>query len=192
MTALTVFAAVVAYGVGMFPTAVLVGRFIGHHPIREGSGNPGASNMYRIGGCKAGLVVVIIDLAKGAAPTLAVLLLWGREAALAAWLGSVIGHIWPALGRMRGGKGVATWSGGAIVLDPVIGCMCLAVFAVVVRVTHVAALGSLSIGMGYTVLVAVTGWPLQDVVVAVVVMGLVILRHRSNITRLWRGTELEV
>ena len=179
----------VAYGAGMFPTALLVGHKIGHDPTSEGSGNPGATNIYRIGGRFAGIVVALGDMAKGAAPTGAALLLWDRPEAMAAWIGAVAGHVWPVVRRFRGGKGMATAGGGGIVLDPIIGLICTIVFFGVARLTRVAALGSLSVAVSYPVLAVVFGWPLPEVVVAVVVMGVMAMRHHGNIVRLWRGTE---
>ena len=180
---------VAAYGVGMFPTAGLVGHRIGHDPTTEGSGNPGATNIYRIGGRLAGVAVALGDMAKGAVPVGAALLLWDRPEALAAWIGAVAGHVWPALRRFRGGKGMATAGGGGIVLDPIIGAICVGVFFAMVRLTRVAALGSLSVGVAYPVLVLVLGWPGPEVIVAAVVMGVMAMRHHGNIVRLWRGTE---
>ena len=179
----------VAYGAGMFPTAVLVGHKIGHDPTSEGSGNPGATNIYRLGGRLAGVVVALGDMAKGAAPVGAALLLWDRPEAMAAWIGAVAGHVWPAYRRFRGGKGMATAGGGGIVLDPIIGLICVVLFFGMVRLTRVAALGSLSVGVSYPVLALVLGWPGPEVVVAVVVMGVMAMRHHGNIVRLLRGTE---
>ena len=180
---------VVAYGAGMFPTALLVGHRIGRDPSSEGSGNPGATNVYRIGGRLAGVVVALGDMAKGAAPAGAALLLWDRPEAMAAWIGAVAGHVWPILRRFRGGKGMATAGGGGIVLDPIIGLICTVLFFTVVPLTRVAALGSLSVAVAYPLLALVLGWPAPEVVVAVVVMGVMAMRHHGNIVRLWRGTE---
>lgn len=181
-----------AYAVGLFPTAQLVGRRIGRDPTVEGSGNPGATNIYRLGGRVAGLAVVLGDMAKGAAPTLAALLLWDRPEALAAWCGVVLGHVFPVLPRptrLRGGKGMAAAGGGGLVLDPLAGLVCLALFVAVVRLRRLASLGSLSVGVSYPLLVALLGWPWPEVLVALAVMGLMALRHHGNIVRLWRGTE---
>ncbi len=180
---------VAAYAVGMFPTAGLVGHKIGHDPTTEGSGNPGASNIYRLGGRLAGVAVALGDMAKGAAPVGAALLLWDRPEALAAWVGAVAGHVWPVLRRFRGGKGMATAGGGGIVLDPIMGAICVVVFFGMVRLTRVAALGSLSVGVTYPLLALLMGWPGPEVVVAAVVMGVMAMRHHGNIVRLWRGTE---
>ena len=173
----------------MFPTAKLVGRQIGHDPAVEGSGNPGATNIYRLGGRLAGLAVALGDMAKGAAPTLAALALWDRPEALAAWCGVVTGHIWPVLPGLRGGKGVATGGGGGLVLDPLVGLACAAVFVAVVSLRRMASLGSLSVAVSYPVLALINGWPWPEVVVSIVVMGIMAWRHHSNIVRLWRGTE---
>ena len=178
-----------AYAVGMFPTALLVGQRIGHDPTSEGSGNPGATNIYRIGGRLAGIVVAFGDMAKGAAPTAAALLLWDRPEAMAAWIGAVAGHVWPVLRRFRGGKGMATAGGGGLVLDPVVGLICTGVFFGVARLSRVAALGSLSVAVSYPALAAAFGWPWREVAVAIVVMGVMAMRHHGNIVRLWRGTE---
>ena len=178
-----------AYAVGIFPTAKLVGRRIGHDPTVEGSGNPGATNIYRIGGRAAGLVVALGDMVKGAAPTVVALLVWDRPEALAAWAGVVVGHVFPLSMRLRGGKGVAAGGGGGLVLDPLAGLVCAAVFVLVVRLRRLASLGSLSVAVSYPLLVAARGWPWHEVVVAVAVMGLMALRHHGNIVRLWRGTE---
>ena len=180
---------VVAYAAGMFPTAVLVGNKIGRDPTSEGSGNPGATNIYRLGGRLAGVAVALGDMAKGAIPVGAALLLWDRPEAMAAWIGAVAGHVWPAVRRFRGGKGMATAGGGGIVLDPVIGAICTVLFFAMVRITRVAALGSLSVAVTYPVLALVFGWPAAEVIVAAVVMGVMAMRHHGNIVRLLRGTE---
>ncbi len=182
-------ALIVAYAAGMFPTAGLVGNRIGRDPTSEGSGNPGATNVYRIGGRLAGVSVALGDMAKGALPVGAALLLWDRPEAMAAWIGAVAGHVWPALRKFRGGKGMAAAGGGGIVLDPVVGVLCTMLFFAVVRVTRVAALGSLSVGAAYPALALAFGWPAPEVVVAAAVMGVMAMRHHGNIVRLVRGTE---
>ena len=138
---------------------------IGHDPTSEGSGNPGATNIYRLGGRLAGVAVALGDMAKGALPVGVALLLWDRPEAMAAWIGAVAGHVWPAIRRFQGGKGMATAGGGGIVLDPLIGAICTVLFFVMVRITRVAALGSLSVGVTYPVLALAFGWPPTEVIV---------------------------
>ncbi len=178
-----------AYLVGTFPTAVVVGRRIGHDPTREGSGNPGASNVYRLGGRRAGLVVAVVDLAKGAVPAGVALALIGRPGAHVVWLAAVAGHVWPVTRGLRGGKGVATAGGGGLVLSPLIGLVCLGLFVGAVAVVRVAAVGSLAMAVAYPVLVALTGRPGSEVALSVLVALILVVRHRSNVARLIRGEE---
>lgn len=199
---------VAAYVVGMFPTAVLVGRKVKRNPLTEGSGNPGASNMCRIAGRKAGLVVAVVDIMKGMVPVLVVYapLGLGRNIAVAAWVGATVGHIWPVINRFRGGKGVATAGGGALALNPLAGLACLAIFAVVFSLSKVAAAASLAAALTYPALLAASFLIASrdtslliardvnavEVIAAVMVSTLMIWRHRGNISRLWHGRELKV
>lgn len=179
----------VAYVVGMFPTAQLVGRAFGHDPLREGSGNPGASNVYRTAGRGAGLVVLLGDVAKGGLPTLAALVVGGRGLALVCWVAAVIGHVVPLVRAGRGGKGVATAGGGALVLSPFVAIGLLAVFVVVVRRTKIAALGSLAMAVLLPVGVALVHRRLADTMAAAAVALVVVARHHANVSRILAGTE---
>lgn len=193
----TIIIGIVAYIVGMFPTALLVGRCINHNPLSEGSGNPGASNVYRIGGRAAGIIVGLIDMAKGAIPTLVALLLWDRTAMLAAWVGAILGHIWPILkllprSKLRGGKGVATSAGGVLVLDPLLFAICITTFVVVCRLTRIAALASFSVTAVYFASVIIQGRSSEEILTVAVIVLIILWCHRSNLQHLWRGKELKV
>jgi glycerol-3-phosphate acyltransferase PlsY len=183
---------VAAYLSGMFPTAQLVGRASGHDPLAEGSGNPGASNVYRTAGRRAGLVVLLGDMAKGLAPTAAGLIAGGRGLGLACWLAAVLGHVVPLVRGGRGGKGVATAGGGALVLFPAVSVVLVALFVLVVKRTRIAALGSLVMAGLLPVGVAVVHRRLTDVAVSVAVAVVVIARHHGNVSRLLAGTERTV
>ena len=173
-----------AYLVGMFPTATLLGRRLGIDPSKQGSGNPGASNMYRLCSRKAGVLVGLVDMVKGALPAAVAMLWFGRPVAHAVWLAAVLGHVWPIVRRFRGGKGVATAGGAGLVISPVIGLLCGLSFFVVVKLFRVAALGSLSIAFAYPVLAAFWGYPLSEIAVSLAVAAVLVLRHRSNIHKL--------
>lgn len=175
---------VAAYVVGMFPTATIVGQRLGVDPTREGSGNPGASNIYRLASRRAGVIVGLIDMLKGAAPTALALLASGRPAAHAVWVAAVVGHVWPVLRGFRGGKGVATAGGAGLMISPIIGLCCGITFLVVVKVRRVAALGSLSIAFSYPLLATIAGFPAWEILVSVGVAAILVLRHQSNIRRL--------
>ena len=175
---------VAAYVVGMFPTATIVGQRLGVDPTREGSGNPGASNIYRLASRKAGVIVGLIDMLKGAAPTALALIVSGRPAAHAVWVAAVAGHVWPVVRGFRGGKGVATAGGAGLMISPIIGLLCALTFLVVVKVLRVAALGSLSIAFSYPLLATIAGLPTWEILVSIGVAAILVLRHQSNIRRL--------
>ena len=180
---------VLAYFAGTFPTALIVGRRLGADPTREGSGNPGASNVYRLGGRRAGLIVGLIDMLKGAVPTAIALAVAGRPEAHAVWLAAVAGHVWPITRKLRGGKGVATAGGGGIILGPIIGLACAVLFFGIVKFGRVAALGSLSIAAAYPIVSAIVGRPGWEIAVSSGVGVILFVRHQSNIRRLLRHEE---
>lgn len=192
MVALAVSLVVAAYAIGMFPTAHMVGRRMGVDPTAEGSGNPGASNVYRLGGRRAGVIVFLVDALKGAVPAGVALLVAGRPEAHAVWVAAVAGHVWPVTRRFRGGKGVATAGGAGLVISPVVGLACAAVFLVTVRIGRVAALGSLGIAISYPVIAAIAGFPGWEIAVSSGVALILVIRHQSNIRRLLRGEEHRV
>src|SRR5262249_22510757 len=108
----------VAYLLGTFPSAALVARAGGRDILREGSGNPGASNTFRLLGWKAGLLVLVLDLAKGAAAAGVGLALDGHRGAFILGVGAVVGHVYPVTRRFHGGRGVATAAGVMAVVFP--------------------------------------------------------------------------
>jgi len=175
---------VAAYFVGTFPTAQIVGNRIGRDPTKEGSGNPGASNVWRLGGKRAGIIVAVVDGLKGAIPVLAALAISGRPLAHAAWVAAVIGHVWPVSRRLRGGKGVATAGGGGLAISPLVGLACAGLFLVVVKTGRIAAIGSLSIAIAFPVVSAAVGRPAWEVGVGTLVAAILVIRHQSNIRRL--------
>lgn len=183
---------VVAYLVGTFPTALLVARRRGHDPTAEGSGNPGATNVYRVAGRRAGVIVLVGDLLKGALPAAAGLALGGRTWAVAAGAAAVLGHVVPATRGFRGGKGVATAGGMALVVWPVVSLVLVVLFAAVSRLSGAASLGSLAIAVGLPTGVALSGRPGWEVAAAAALAVVVVARHHENIRRLLSGRELGV
>ncbi len=183
---------VVAYVIGMFPTAQIVGRQLGLDPTRAGSGNPGASNVYRLAGRRAGVIVGVIDMLKGAIPAGLALLIAGRPEAHAVWVAAVAGHVWPVTRGFRGGKGVATAGGAGLVISPLIGLACAGVFLVTVKVGRVAALGSLGMALVYPIIAAMVGRPGWEVGVSAGVASILVIRHQSNIRELIRRDESQL
>ncbi len=184
-----VVAIAIAYFAGTVPTAQIVAARVGHDPTAEGSGNPGASNVYRVAGARAGITVFLIDVAKGALPTALGWALDGRALGVACWVAAVVGHIFPLTRRFRGGKGVATAGGGALVLYPLVSVVCLLVFAFVLRVAKLPSVGSLAMAAVLLAGVVVRGSPGWEIIATVGLSALVVARHRANIGRLIGGTE---
>ena len=181
---------VAAYLVGTFPTAILVGRRTGVDPTTEGSGNPGASNVYRTSGRRAGAIVAVGDVLKGLLPTVAGLLVGGRPLGFACWVAAVLGHVAPATRRFRGGKGVATAAGGALVLLPLVAACGAVIFVVVLKVTKTASLASIAMFVAGPFLVLLFGRPAWEFAVSVAVSVIVLARHWENLKRLAAGSEL--
>lgn len=183
---------IAAYFAGSFPTASAVGMLSGHDHSKEGSGNPGASNVYRTSGAAYGIVTVVVDVLKGFIPVLAALVVLDRPWAAAVWAFATIGHVVPFARWRNGGKGVATGGGGSLPLYPYLGLLLVIVFIVVVKVTSRASVGSLAITILLVGGVVVLHEHPIEIAASVVVAGLVVFRHKSNIGRLLSGEELRV
>lgn len=180
-----------AYLGGTFPSALLVGRLAGHDPSREGSGNPGASNVYRLAGKFPGAIVLMLDVAKAVVPTVLGFALDGRPLGIICGAAAVLGHVFPVSRGLRGGKGVATFGGLTIGAWPIVGAIALIVFVVVTRVTKRASVGSL-VGVGITTVGVWLTRPLWELLVCAALAVIIVLRHQSNIRRLIRNEEILV
>lgn len=178
-----------AYAVGTFPTAILVGRREGRDPTQEGSGNPGASNAFRTMGRRAGALVLLGDLCKGAAAAGVGLLAGSRAIAVACGLAAVLGHVLPVGRGRRGGKGVATAAGMALVLVPLVAVVLALVWVVTAKASGAASVASIVIAAGLPVGAALVGRPVGEVAAFAACGLLVVVRHRDNIARLRRGEE---
>jgi len=157
--------------------------------MAEGSGNPGASNVYRLAGWKAGLIVFVGDFAKGAIPSAAGLLLAGHLGAYVLGVAAVVGHVLPVVSRFRGGRGVATAAGVLAVIYPLIALGLAIVWFVIARGLGKASVASLVVTIAFPVLVAATGNSWGDVVVTSVLALVILARHLPNLRRLVRGEE---
>ncbi len=193
----------IAYLLGSIPTGYLVARAVKGIDIREhGSGNPGATNVLRVVGKGAGFTVLIVDLMKG---VVAVLLMRfaGRawletDAALAAltdwWvtlagLMAIVGHSRSPWLNWTGGKSAATGLGVLLALAWPVGLGTAGVFAAVLAVTRTVSLGSITAAIAAGLLMFLFQKPLPYVLMAIAGGLYVILRHRSNLQRIWAGTE---
>lgn len=180
---------ILAYLIGTVPTAQLVAARWGVDPTTAGSNNPGASNVTRLAGRRAGVLVLVGDLGKGALATLVGLAVGGRPLGLACGLAVVLGHIAPLTRWFRGGKGVATAAGVSVVLWPWVAVALVAVWGVTLAVTRRASVASMAAAGAGPFLVWMSGAGVADVAVSAVIAVLVVVRHRDNVRRIRRGDE---
>ncbi|MFQ5770289.1 MAG: glycerol-3-phosphate 1-O-acyltransferase PlsY [bacterium] len=192
-----------SYLVGSFPTSIVVGRMSRRIDIRDyGSKNAGGTNVFRVLGWKAGLLVAVVDVGKGLLATLLVskiridpLSLDYELVQILAGVAAVIGHIWTVLAKFRGGKGVATAGGMLIALFPWAALICFFIFVILVLTTRYVSVGSITAAsclpfvlvlldrmFGKTV-------PHSLYIFSIFVGCLIFYTHRSNIRRLINGTE---
>ena len=179
-----ILAAVVGYLVGAVSPATLFARVRGVDLRSVGSGNPGAANAGRAMGRRTGIVVALLDVAKGAVPAFA-FGAFDHEAGLVAGLFAVLGHITSPFLRGRGGKGVATAAGAILGAHPLWLVVVLATWVVVLGVSRWIALASVSAAAASLVLSLVTG---HDVWWAAVITVVVVLRHTGNFARRFRAS----
>jgi glycerol-3-phosphate acyltransferase PlsY len=197
---LTLTAFLLAYLLGSIPSAVWIGKIFHGIDVREhGSGNAGATNTIRVLGWRAGVPVMIIDLAKGwlAAMLPVFLNLATDESALLTNLQimtgllAIAGHIFPVFAGFRGGKGVATVFGVLLAIHPLLTLACMGVFLVVLIITGIVSVSSMTAGITFPVLLmTIFDTPsLFLKIFSVLVAVALLVTHRSNIKRLLRGEE---
>ncbi|MGH8923698.1 MAG: glycerol-3-phosphate 1-O-acyltransferase PlsY [Acidimicrobiia bacterium] len=187
---------VISYLIGSVDFAVLVGRMHGVDIHQVGSGNPGTSNVMRTLGRVPAAMVFLGDTLKGVIAAGVGTLLSGEGPAsawsFAAGLMAVLGHCYPVFHRFRGGKGVATGGGVVMFAVPIAGLVLTVLWVAVAKLGKVASIASLVVvGASIPVLIwqGVSGWAL---VWFGVMLGLVIYRHRGNISRIMRRREPSV
>ncbi len=213
MFAALVFTALVGYLLGSLPFGYLVARAKGVNIFEVGSKNPGATNVRRVLGAGPGNLVFALDALKGSvaaawalgalgskmvvdldAPLLNLL---NRTYVGADWVnlgmaglvGALLGHSFSCFTGFRGGKGVATAAGGCLVLMPIATLIGAAVWAVTFYSSRYVSLASILAALALPVSVFFLKQPLPLVIFASIAALFVIIRHRTNITRLLNGTE---
>jgi glycerol-3-phosphate acyltransferase PlsY len=179
-----------AYLLGSIPTGLLLGKAYGIDVRKEGSGNIGATNLYRTVGRKVGVMTLVGDCLKGLLPVLAV-----KYTTLppeyAAWVGlaAFCGHVFSVFLRFKGGKGVATALGVFLALSPLAVAVALGVFIVLMLLWRYVSLGSVAAAAVMPLAVWLLGGGRSLIVVTTLIAVVVIIRHIENIKRLVSGTE---
>ena len=181
----------IAYLLGSISTGAIVPRMMGVDIYTRGSGNPGASNVMRTLGKRAGAVVMLLDAAKG---LFAAMIGAAVSTELGFWcaLAAVVGHIVPVWLRFRGGRGVATAIGAVLFLAPWFGVVLAVGWAATVALTKTASIASLGAMILYVPGYALYGHRGWSLVAAGITALLVVVRHTPNIRRLIGGREQTV
>lgn len=201
----SVSALIIAYLCGSIPTAVWIGQAFYGIDVREyGSGNAGATNTLRVLGKKAGIPVMLIDIAKGFTATQVVyfigLSLTGPPGSntftnyqLALGITAVMGHLFPVFAGFRGGKGIATLFGMILAIRFEAALLLVLVFIVVLLVTRYVSLSSIMAGLVYPFGVSVIFPSNKSVIIyAMCMCVLVLVTHQKNLERLLKGKESKV
>ncbi len=186
-------AAIGGYFIGNIQFAVIFSHLLHHDDVRHhGSGNAGSTNMLRVYGLKAGVATFIGDFIKGACAVLIGRAIGGQDAAYSAALGVVIGHCWPVFFRFKGGKGVASSLGAAVLLNPLWGLIAAVLGVSVVVVTRMISPASLTGFTVYLILALLFGNNPWERIATAILFLIVVYRHRENIVRLIQGRETPV
>jgi glycerol-3-phosphate acyltransferase PlsY len=191
-TLLFIFILIVIYLIAAVPTGIVLARVMGYEDVRDkGSGNIGATNVYRVAGKLAGVLTLAGDILKGFLPLLACKT-W--LAPTSAQLGiacatAIVGHCYPVYLKFRGGKGIATALGIFLVMSPIAVLGAAIVFGITVATTRFISLGSVLAAMSAPLLVLMLNQPQPIFLATLFIAALIVWRHRSNIKRLMDGSE---
>lgn len=168
----------------------LVLVFRGEDIRASGSGNVGASNVFRLYGRRLGIAVALLDLAKGFAAAMLGLVVGGALVGVLAGAAAMVGHARPVfLGFRKGGKMVATAGGAALALAPLAALCCVAAWLCVFLLTRYASVASILTALALVPFILLFGYPWPVVVFGVACMAAIVFLHRQNVRRLVAGTE---
>jgi len=178
-----------AYLIGSLSFAILLSRLAGiPDPRASGSGNPGATNMFRLAGKRLAICTLFGDLLKGLLPVLLAAAL-GMSVQQQAWiaLAAVCGHLYPLYFRFRGGKGVATAAGTLLALHPPAALLAIGAWLLAFRLTRTSSLAAL---IALPVCLPFLAWQQPGALLPMGLLAtLIVWRHRSNLRNLFAGQE---
>jgi glycerol-3-phosphate acyltransferase PlsY len=179
--------AIVSYLIGNINPAILLGHIYGVDVRQEGSGNAGTTNVMRTIGKKAGVITFLVDMLKGFLVAFVALRLVGLVYAMICAVAVVAGHMWPAVFKFRGGKGVATTFGVLLAVNPYMALILIALWIAIVLISRrvsvaviVAIVVAIPLGLWYH--------PIYSVWIACIAV-LVLIKHSRNIKRILRHEE---
>ena len=178
---------IIAYLLGNISPSIILGKLHGIDIKKEGSGNAGTTNALRVLGKKAALITLIIDIGKGVLAVVIGKLIGGEAVGYLCALAVFCGHIWPCFYRFKGGKGVATAFGAILAVNWILGLSALGIVAVGVALSQRMSVGSLLGSVTFPLIC----WLLEPdfIHIGCIMAVIVLIKHRANIGRLFRGEE---
>jgi len=190
-SSLVIYLTIFSYLIGSISSAIIVSQIMGlPDPRKDGSNNPGATNVLRLGGKTAAAIVLIFDVLKSLLPVLAGHLLELNPASLAlVGMAAVLGHVFPLYYRFAGGKGVATALGCYFGLYWLLGLISIAIWLICLLVFRFSSLSSLIMVSFAPVVGAITLGSSMILLPFILIAFLIAYKHKENILRLRAGTE---
>lgn len=191
----SIIVAVLAYLIGSFSSAYILGRVLENKDIRAyGSGNAGATNAVRVFGKKIGAMAFILDVLKGIFAVYVGYKIFGYDGKLIAGFFVVIGHNWPLFFKFKGGKGIATSFGVLLSIHWPTAVLTLMIFIIVAITTKYISLSSILSAFAAPIVILIVKRPFDSkfFLMTLLLAILAILRHRSNIKRLLEGKEYRI
>ncbi|NLV22360.1 MAG: glycerol-3-phosphate 1-O-acyltransferase PlsY [Syntrophomonadaceae bacterium] len=184
---------IISYLLGSIPFAYIIIRLFKGIDIRKvGSGNVGSTNALRTAGKRAAIVALLGDALKGLVAAWLGMQVGGEGLAAFCVAAVVIGHCWPVFLGFKGGKGVASTAGAVLYLMPKVFLFLLIVFIIIVLFSRYVSLASLSVAILLPLTVIFLSQPYSYLIMSIILMILVIYRHRENIERLRKGDERKI
>lgn len=181
------------YLIGSIPFSYIAGKILAHTDVRtRGSGNVGATNVFRTSGVGAALLALAGDVLKGVLAAWLGLTLGGLLLAAFCSLAALIGHCYPVFLKFRGGKAVATAGGVVLFLMPEVGLILLLIFIVVTILSRYVSLASIAVALSLPFITIIFKNPWQYILLSVLMAVVVVYRHRENIKKLRQGTEARI
>ncbi|KUK52467.1 MAG: Glycerol-3-phosphate acyltransferase [Desulfotomaculum sp. 46_296] len=182
----------ISYLIGSIPFGFLLARVKGVDIRKQGSGNIGATNVWRNMGLLSGLLVLILDALKGVVCVLLGRYFAGGDVQYLTAMASLAGNSWPVFLRFKGGKIIATALGVFLALDPLITGLAALIWLVIVALFRFVSLGSILAMISLPVFMLAFSRPWEKVIFSVIAAGIAIFKHLPNIKRLLSGTETKI
>lgn len=184
---------IVAYLLGSFPSALVIGKTFYHKDIRNyGSGNLGSTNAFRILGKKGGAIVFILDILKGGLALLIATYGGATISPLIIAMFALIGHIYPIFANFKGGKAVATSSGIVLFYSPALFLTLFIIFVVTLKIWKMVSLSSTIISIAAVIIMWIGSYDLTAKIMFSIFATLIIVKHIPNYKRILNGTENKV